>query len=310
MKFLHNDYELFQEVISSTANSLSRPVSIVEKDYYVTMILKQLTLTAPECVFKGGTSLSKCHHVIDRFSEDIDITFMSKQTDGQRRNFKNKVVRGIGEELGLPIVDWDKAGSGRLFNVYTFSYVPIDGQFPDGMNQGVRMEVVQSSISFPNTKLFVDSYVYQFLKNDNFEIVQEYDLEPFEMTVQCIERTLIDKVFAICDYFLKAKETGEEEKRRHSRHIYDIHLLLQRVVLNGEFRELVKEVRTHRASMNTCLSAKDGVDVPMLLREIIDSKAYYDDYESITKFFLKDSLEYDVVIASLEAIIGSGMFAA
>ena len=74
--FLHNDPELFREVISATANEMQMTLPIVEKDYYVTMILKILSDKAPECVFKGGTSLSKCHHVIDRFSEDIDITFM------------------------------------------------------------------------------------------------------------------------------------------------------------------------------------------------------------------------------------------
>ena len=41
--------------------------SIVEKDYYVTMILKELVQRNTNVVFKGGTSLSKAYHVIDRF---------------------------------------------------------------------------------------------------------------------------------------------------------------------------------------------------------------------------------------------------
>ena len=75
---LHNDKELFREVVISTAEELGLVVPIVEKDYYVTMILKKLSNECPECVFKGGTSLSKCHHVIERFSEDIDIAFSNK----------------------------------------------------------------------------------------------------------------------------------------------------------------------------------------------------------------------------------------
>ena len=78
--FLHNDEELFKDVIVATAVDQNRPVAIVEKDYYVTMILKLLAQVEPRCVFKGGTSLSKCHHVIDRFSEDIDITFSNTLT--------------------------------------------------------------------------------------------------------------------------------------------------------------------------------------------------------------------------------------
>lgn len=42
--FLHNDKELFQEVIVSAAEDLDLVVSIVEKDYYVTMILKKLSI--------------------------------------------------------------------------------------------------------------------------------------------------------------------------------------------------------------------------------------------------------------------------
>ena len=80
MMFLHNDEELFKDVIIAASVDQKRPVAIVEKDYYVTMILKLLAQVEPGCVFKGGTSLSKCHHVIDRFSEDIDITFSNTLT--------------------------------------------------------------------------------------------------------------------------------------------------------------------------------------------------------------------------------------
>ena len=78
--FLHNDEELFKDVIISASVDQKRQVAIVEKDYYVTMILKLLAQVEPGCVFKGRTSLSKCHHVIDRFSEDIDITFSNTLT--------------------------------------------------------------------------------------------------------------------------------------------------------------------------------------------------------------------------------------
>lgn len=41
--FLHEDKELFKDVIEATAESQSQPIAIVEKDYYVTMILKLLS---------------------------------------------------------------------------------------------------------------------------------------------------------------------------------------------------------------------------------------------------------------------------
>ena len=66
--YLHNDKQLFEEVVSATANEIGLPIAIIEKDYYVTMILKELSKRAPECVFKGGTSLSKCH--LDVFAKN------------------------------------------------------------------------------------------------------------------------------------------------------------------------------------------------------------------------------------------------
>ena len=80
------------------------------------MILKLLSEAEPGCVFKGGTSLSKCHHVIDRFSEDIDITFSDTLTQGQRKKLKNNVIANISKTLELPIPNWEETRSRRDYN--------------------------------------------------------------------------------------------------------------------------------------------------------------------------------------------------
>ncbi len=49
---------------------------------------------------------------------------------------------------------------------------------------------------------------YQVLKADNMDFIREYELEPFTMTLQSIERTFIDKVFALCDYYINLFETA------------------------------------------------------------------------------------------------------
>lgn len=62
--FLHDDKELFKDVIEATAVAQDRPIAIIEKDYYVTMILKLLSEEAPGCVFKGGNiafKMSSCN---------------------------------------------------------------------------------------------------------------------------------------------------------------------------------------------------------------------------------------------------------
>lgn len=303
--FLHNDKELFQEVIYSASVELRLPIAVIEKDYYVTMLLKKLAENAPECVFKGGTSLFKCYHAIDRFSEDIDIVFSNKLTQGERKKLKNITISGISETLGLPITDWEKARSRRDYNCYTFAYDPLEGYVPESLAQGVKMEISLGAISFPTVKLSVDSLVYQYLLKDNWDIIEEYNLHPFEMQVQSLERTFADKVFALCDYFLTGKIL------RHSRHLYDIYMLLPRIEQDTKYKELVGEIRADRASMGEgiCPSAQDGTNVPMILHEIIENEIYKKDYEVITSYFQNHPVPYETVITALETIAESDIFA-
>lgn len=300
--FLHNDKELFKDVIVATAVDQNRPVAIVEKDYYVTMILKLLAQVEPRCVFKGGTSLSKCHHVIERFSEDIDITFSDTLTQGQRRKLKNDTIDNISKVLDLPIVNWDETRSRRDYNCYMFDYEPIEGEVEKSLLAGVKMEVALGSIAFPTVKMTVDSYVYQYLSKENMEIIQEFGLEPFEMTIQSLERTFADKVFAICDYYMEGKV------KRHSRHIYDLYMLLPKISLDAEYKELVSEIRKHRAKMSICPSAQPEVNVSEVLKEIIDKEIYKADYKEITTYFQNQPLEYEKAISVLKTILDSGVF--
>lgn len=118
-----------------------------------------------------------------------------------------------------------------------------------------------------------------------------------------MDRTLADKVFAICDYYLQGKVNG------HSRHLYDIFKLLPFVPQNEEFKNLVRDVRTVRAESPVCPSAKEGIDVPSLLKTIIEGNAYRADYDNVTEKLLEESLKYDEVIVALNKIAESGLFA-
>ena len=76
---LHEYQEEFKTLISIVASKLHIPESAVERDYYIVFLLKKLENSdyADKCVFKGGTLLSKCYPgSIERFSEDIDLTFL------------------------------------------------------------------------------------------------------------------------------------------------------------------------------------------------------------------------------------------
>lgn len=84
--YLHEDKEIFKDIIEQVAEDTGRAVAIIEKDYYVTMLLRLLSKKLSNVVFKGGTSLSKGFKVINRFSEDIDITFDEHIGEARRKN--------------------------------------------------------------------------------------------------------------------------------------------------------------------------------------------------------------------------------
>ena len=75
---LHNNPKLFREIIRSASQQLNINELFIEKDYWISFVLNQLSKSkyAPQVVFKGGTSLSKGYGLIDRFSEDVDLVFL------------------------------------------------------------------------------------------------------------------------------------------------------------------------------------------------------------------------------------------
>lgn len=106
--YLHKENrELFRDAILLASQKLEVSEDIVEKDYYVTLILKKLSTIEYPIVFKGGTSLSKAFHVIDRFSEDIDITFTEHLGEARRKKLKYDILKPIADELGLVIRNFD-----------------------------------------------------------------------------------------------------------------------------------------------------------------------------------------------------------
>ena len=302
MEFLHNDKKSFSQAVELVVSKQNLRPEIVEKDYYVTMILRLLSERLPFIVFKGGTSLSKCHKAINRFSEDIDITIDTAISQGQKKKVK-EAIEEVSSLLGLSIPNLDETRSRRDYNRYEIAYSSIQQAKDFAVQPMVFLETSYTAVSFPVVELDVHNYIGDMLTEEAPNYIKQYQLSPFKMKVQGLDRTLADKVFAICDYYLQGKVNG------HSRHLYDIFKLLPFVPQNEEFKNLVQDVRTVRAESPVCLSAKEGVDVPALLKKIIEENTYRPDYNNVTEKLLKDDLKYDDVIVALKTITENGMFA-
>ena len=299
---LHNKKDTFEQLVLRTSEYLGVKAEIVEKDYFVTLFLKRIAAVMPDIVFKGGTSLSKCYHIIKRFSEDIDLNLQSeiKPPERKRRQLKANIIQII-NDLEFELTNPDAGKSRRDYNRYIIDY-------PSSLSAAYLKEqlIVETAIyqrAYPTKVMSADSLIYQYLHENGYgDFIKQYDLEPFTLNVQTAERTMIDKMYALADYYLLNTTT------EHSRHIYDIYKLSEIVTVDDTLKELALSVAEERRPHKMCLSVQNGKNVNEILREVIDKKTYKEDYDTITVPLLFEAVSYNTAVSALENILQNGIF--
>ena len=213
--------------------------------------------------------------------------------ESRRKKLKYNILKPIAEDLEIEIKNWKDIESDKNYNHYDFYYNSVsDNSNFSGLSPFVKLETALMSYSFPTERRQISNYIYDTLKNEEPELIKNYNLIPFEMSVQCINRTLADKIFAVCDYYLQGKA------QRNSRHLYDIFKLLNYVEIDEEFVELMMKVREHRKTVGEKIApaANENVDILQLAREIYDSRFYENDYHNTTENIISDEIDYSIVI--------------
>lgn len=199
---LHEDKILFREAIEAAAQHLKlRPV-FVEKDYWVTYILRNLGLSkyADTVIFKGGTSLSKAYQCIDRFSEDIDLAILSPRnyTGNQLKNLLKEVTESITQHLQIIEGHREEKKMGRMrATVYAYDKV-IDSTDFDVLKDYVLIEINCFADPVPYNPIPIYSYIAQFFaQTGNEQLIEQYSLEPTLINVLSLERTYFEKVLSL-----------------------------------------------------------------------------------------------------------------
>lgn len=300
---LHKEKEHFNELLIASSQNYGLTEFQVEKDYYVSLLLKELrNIPNISIVFKGGTSLSKCYSVIDRFSEDIDIAIHfegEKAAPSLRKKLKDGVISAV-EKVALKLENEDEIKSRRNYNKYIISY-PKLFENENYMLPNIIIETLVLLRPFPCEEKLVSNYITKFLlneNNDNDTIINDFELEPFQMNIQTIDRTFVDKLFAICDYHLEGKY------ERYSRHIYDVHMIWNSGLLSENLSDLVSDVIKMRQIYGyKCLSCEPARRPKVILNEVINQKAYKEDYNKVTIYFLSEHIGYEVCIETLKNIL-------
>lgn len=211
---LHNDRENFYNLAAVVAQYKHIPMDAVIRDYYIVMMLQKLagSVYLHQCIFKGGTSLSKCYpNTIDRFSEDIDLTYVPENnvSDKQREKHLLEIEQILTDGFEIEKIERERNKANKTCWVY----------FPNEEKSRVKvkLEIGSSIRPDPYSMLPLKTLVQEYLETASLmDEIKKYDLCEVVVEVLAIERTFVDKVMAVKRHAVCGTLANKV------RHIYDV----------------------------------------------------------------------------------------
>jgi hypothetical protein len=315
------------------SEKLGYPAYVIEKDFWVTYILDTLFNRVNHkhrILFKGGTSLSKCYKLIDRFSEDIDLSLHmadlgfkgdkapsivaeKESKSAAKRAIEDLKVAGevfleniilvllkekIIEDLGL-IENWnlllDDSNAENLLFHYPKS-LEDDEYGNKYVKPVVLIETGTKSEHIPSEEIEINSLLEDAISEIHSKAVVKV-LSP--------KRTFWEKVTLL--HAENNINRIERVKERLSRHLYDI-VMLSRSPIGAEAINdiaLLDTVAKHKSFYYRSNAAKyDEAKVGTLKivpkGEIL--KAFRVDYEKMRSMFAGEIIEFYVIIEELQIL--------
>lgn len=239
------DFKKFIEDMSIKTNIA---VDIIEKDYYVCLVLKELAKKQDylKAYFKGGTAVYKILDTMNRFSEDIDLTVKVLPEESNTRNKKRLKESALGYEIeGLELIkDECIDNKGSITGVYQYTSVYADSEMPLQRAGKIQVESTSFTVSEPTEKYYIEPLIYKLANDKEKKILEEqFEISKIELEIITLERMFIDKIFATEFYYIRNIYMDV------SKHLYDISILfrnerIQKLLENKE--ELSKLIEYKR----------------------------------------------------------------
>ncbi|HNW90420.1 MAG TPA: nucleotidyl transferase AbiEii/AbiGii toxin family protein [Bacteroidales bacterium] len=227
---LHKDIASFTAAIQTASERLQILPVFIEKDYWITWVLKRLSLSKfnDNVVFKGGTSLSKAYKLIDRFSEDIDIAVLNVPvlSGNQVKNLIRDVEKDISAGLS-EIHEHPGTSKGSLFRKSYYTYPKTgDNRFYQGISNKLIIEINSFANPIPFEQCEIFSLIGKSLSMSNQNtLIEKYELMPFMVNVLEKNQTLLEKLVSLFRVSFEADAvSGISVKIRH---FYDLYYLLR-----------------------------------------------------------------------------------
>jgi hypothetical protein len=309
---LHANPDAFSAMLDLVNKSTGIRLDVLEKDYYVTLMLKELSEWQAELpvYFKGGTALYKALGSIRRLSEDIDLTVcIDGCSNSQAKRRLEKAANGY---LCLPRSTKKELESnqrGAITSLY--DYLSASGDFVSDPLQRfghVKVEATSFTVSEPFAPLLIAPLVYDRANETQAKILRdEFGIAPFFVNTIRLERIFVDKVFASEFYYQRNTYFDV------SKHIYDLSVMLrldsiQTLLSNPAELTAIIAFKRHeeKARIGSDLSEKpiSAFEVFNETHHDVNLRKEFELMQDVYVFEKTDRLNFDAVLESLAAIIG------
>ncbi len=303
---LHLNKELFRETIDTLNTKTGIAIDIIEKDYYVCAVLKELSKKQDylKAYFKGGTAVYKILENMNRFSEDIDLTVKVLSEESNTRNKKRLKESALGYKIdGLELIKEECIDNkGSVTGMYKYTSVYADSEIPLQRAGKIQVESTSFTVSEPTEKNYIEPLIYKLASDEEKKILEEkFDISKIEIEIIKLERMFIDKIFAAEFYYIRNMYMDV------SKHLYDISILfnnnkIQKLLQNKE--ELSKLIEYKRQEEKVRIG---GIDENTEIKDFDYFKLEFSDelikeFENMqNKYVLND--KYKVSIEQVKNIL-------
>lgn len=312
---LHLYKELFKEFIDNLNTRTGIDSDIIEKDYYVCTILKELSNNQDElqAYFKGGTAIYKILDTMNRFSEDIDLTVKVLPEQSNTKNNNRLKQSALGFQIEGLQLSKDECinNKGSVIGIYRYNSIYDTSEDPLHRAGIIQVEATSFTVSEPYQKYKIEPLIYQLADEMERKILKEqFEISDFEINIIKLERMFIDKIFAAEFYYIR------EMYKDTSKHLYDITVLSQ----TEEIKNLLKD----KEELEKLMSYKrqeemiriGGIDPNLKIKDFSYLKQNFSDnllkeFENMqNKYVLNDKYKLDIndVKSTLSRIVNNKNF--
>ncbi len=321
------------DLFLTTAQRLGAPLVNIEKDFWVCWTLNalyhRLPKNGPRLLFKGGTSLSKAYGLINRFSEDIDVTVFREDlghpaTPAELAALSNRkrktALDAIAEDCRTYITTdllaamtalhlEDTKGKGRVEidetdpsgQTLLVWYPRVDTSNKGYVQAAIKIESGAKSALDPNKPRTITPYIA--------EDITAFDLAVPNVTTIDAERTFWDKIViahGLRNWFDRRGEL-KQDGQRISRHYYDLHCMLATEVGANALADCglgvdcIEHAKTffNRPDFNLA-AAVPGSFALLPIGNMAERLAI--DYENTVAMIFGDAPDFDMIMQSVAEI--------